>query len=139
MGALQIAIIIVAAAAAVGGFLAVQNFLNSFTSIDHQLMQIASELNKTCPIYVDRETRLDNTEARQGMTLVYNYTLVNMMLEDINIPDISTRLRPQIVNHFKTSNEMKRCRDMKVTFIYKYKDKTGRFAFEIKVTPEDYR
>ena len=41
----------------------VQQFFFKAPSYDEQMMQAASEINKSCPIMVDQETRLDNTVA----------------------------------------------------------------------------
>ena len=38
-------------------------------SYDKVMMQAASELNKTCPIMVDQDTRLDNAIALPGNVL----------------------------------------------------------------------
>ena len=47
-------------------------------TFDKQMMKTASEINKSCPIMVDAETRLDNTVALPNKTIQYNYTLVNI-------------------------------------------------------------
>lgn len=45
------------------GKLGVEYFLNRNNTFDKQIMKAASELNKTCPIMVDNDTRLDNAIA----------------------------------------------------------------------------
>jgi len=110
---------------------------NSDASIDKQLMQIASEFNKSCPIMVDKETRLNNVVASTGKTVIYNYTLVDLSLEQVKIPQLQDYIRPRAINNVKTSPDMKMFRDNKVTMVYRYSDKAGKFLCDIKVTPED--
>lgn len=45
-------------------------------SIDSQLVAIASEMNKSCPMNVDEFTTLKNVVALPNKTLQYNYVLV---------------------------------------------------------------
>lgn len=63
----------------------VQQYFFKPPSFDKQMMQVASELNKTCPIMVDAETQLDNAVALPEKTFQYNYTLINMYKDSIDI------------------------------------------------------
>jgi len=63
-------------------------------SFDKAMMEAASELNKTCPIMVDKETRLDNTVAMPDNVFQYNYTLVNLEKSQINIDTIKKYVEP---------------------------------------------
>ncbi len=37
-------------------------------------MEIASEINKSCPMMIDKETQFDNALAMPGKVFQYNYT-----------------------------------------------------------------
>lgn len=106
---------------------------------DKALMQSASEINKTCPIMVDASTRLDNTIALPGNVFQYNYTLVSMVKNSVNITELKKYLEPRITNLVKSSPEMKSMRDNKTIIKYSYKDKTGMYLFDISVKPEQYQ
>jgi hypothetical protein len=105
---------------------------------DKTLMEVASELNKTCPIMVDQDTRLDNAVALPGKIFQYNYTLVNYEKSQINIDTVRKYVQPNIVNTVRTNPDMKHFRDNKVTMDYHYKDKNGVFVLKISVTPDQY-
>jgi len=107
-------------------------------AFDKALMEIASELNKTCPIMVDAETRLDNSMALPNNIFQYNYTLVNIDKDSVNIEEARKYLEPTIINVVKTNPEMKVFRDNKTTMNYSYKDKSGIFLLTISITPEKY-
>ncbi|MCC6690963.1 MAG: hypothetical protein IT235_05470 [Bacteroidia bacterium] len=108
-------------------------------SFDKVMMQAASELNKTCPLMVDSETRLDNAVALPDNAFQYNYTLVNITKAEVSIDTIKKYVEPIIINNVKTNPDMKIYRDKKVTMIYYYKDKNGEFAHKFSVTPEMYQ
>ncbi len=102
------------------------------------MMEIASEMNKSCPIMIDNATRLDNSIVLPDNVFQYNYTLVNMTKDSIMIDDLKNYLEPTIINFVKTNPDMKKMRDFKTTVNYYYKDKTGVYLFTISVKPEQY-
>jgi len=108
-------------------------------AFDKALMEIASELNKSCPIMVDSLTRLDNAVALPDKVFQYNYSLVSGSSDYLDTEGLKAFLSPRIVNDVKTNPGMKFVRDNKVTVNYSYKDLNGEFLFLITVRPEDYQ
>lgn len=119
-------------------YLAVQQLFFKPVSLDKAMMEAASELNKTCPIMVDQDTRLDNAVALPGNIFQYNYTLVNLYNSEVNIDTVKKYFEPGIINNVKTNPDLKVYRDNKVTMAYYYKDKNGEFVLKISVTPDMY-
>lgn len=108
------------------------------TATEKFLKLTVVEMNKKCPMMVDKVTRLDSTNT-QGTTLNYYYTLLNA---DKSMGDFSKAEQPiaaQILSQVKTNPQMKGFRDNDVTLGYNYMDKNGNHLFEIKVTPEQYK
>lgn len=118
-------------------YFAVQNVLFSPT-LDKQMMEIASQINKTCPIMVDSETRLDNSISLPENVFQYNYTLINLEKTNVNTEDMRNFLEPVLINSVKTTPQMEIQRDHKMTINYHYKDKNGAFLLLISVTPDKY-
>lgn len=108
------------------------------TTFDKELMKVAGEMNKSCPIMVDSETRLDNTMALPENVLRYNYTLINMTSDMIDVENLKSNLEPMILNQVKTNPDLKLFRDHRTTMSYSYKDKEGRFILQIDITPDKY-
>lgn len=131
-------IVAVVAAAAVIGSLTGLYLFRGGVDFDSQLMSAATDLNKQCPIMVDKETRLDNTIGGPGKLFVYNYTLVNYTVDQLKIPDLEAYLRPRLIQSASTNADMQSFRENAVTLVYRYSDKNNKFAFEIKVSPEEY-
>jgi hypothetical protein len=108
------------------------------STFNKAMMVTASEINKSCPIMVDNATRLDNAIAMPDNVFQYNYTLVNMVKDSVNIGELKNYLLPNITNFVKTNPDMKQIRDNKMTVNYYYKDKVGVYLFTISVKPEQY-
>lgn len=107
-------------------------------SFDKTMMEAASEFNKSCPIMVDGVTRLDNAIALPDNIFQYNYTLINMGKNSVNIDELTSYLEPIIVNNVKTNPGLKSYRENRVTMVYYYKDKNGNYLTEIEVSPDKY-
>jgi hypothetical protein len=119
-------------------YFAVQQFIFKSSGYDKVLMQVASELNKTCPIMVDEFTRLDNAVAVPDNIFQYNYTLVKTTKTEVSLDTFRKYVEPAIINNIKTNPELKFFRDNKITMIYYYKDKNGEFVNKFTVTPDQY-
>jgi hypothetical protein len=115
------------------------NLFGTSSSINQQLMSMASELNKSCPINVDKDTRLDNVIVGSGNSFSYNYTLINLTSSQIDPRSLNDYLKPRLINVVKTSPEMKYFRDNSITIEYRYSDKDGIFVLSIPITPKDYK
>ena len=130
--------IIVGAIAFIVAYFFVQQLLFRAPNLDDAMMKIASEINESCPIMIDSETRLDNTITLPSKVFQYNYTLINMEKEAVDIIMLKNHLEPNITNFVRTNPDMKFQRDNKVTVNYYYKDKNGNYLLTISVTPEQY-
>lgn len=107
-------------------------------SFDNAMMEVASEINASCPIMIDQDTRLDNTLALPDNTFQYNYTLVHIEKSQININDLTNHLEKTIVNNVKANPDLQIFRDNKTIMAYYYRDKNGVFMTRIEVTPDEY-
>ncbi len=108
-------------------------------AIQTTLKKVAEEVNKSCPMTVDSETRLDNTLFKPESTLQYNYTLVNYEKADLNVDTLINNMRPNILNLIKTNPDLESLRKLDVTFEYSYRDKSGASVCQIVITPDDYK
>ena len=119
-------------------YFAVQRIFFPPRSYNEELMAVAKELNKTCPIRVDEYTQLDNTIALSDNVFQYNYTLLNITQAEVNVDTVRKYIEPGIVNGVRTSPDMKIFRDHNTTVNYNYRDKEGVFVLTIAVTPNMY-
>jgi hypothetical protein len=123
----------------IGVAIAVKMLVFKTPSHEAQLQQAASNLNKSCPMMIDPETRLDTVTIPEVRTFQYNYTLVNMEKASIDMEDLKNFLTPTIVENVKTSPQLQLFREQNTTLSYRYNDRDGAYLFDIVVTPDLYK
>ena len=107
-------------------------------SIETELKSTSQQMNRGCPVMVDKETRLDATAGGPGNMFTYSFTLVNYEVQDINVPALRETMRPHLVDMVKSNPAMTLFRSNRVTLVYKYRDKRGRPIMDIALRPQDY-
>jgi len=107
-------------------------------SIDKVMLDVAVQMNESCPMMVDDETRLDNVVAMPGNIFQYNYTLIHIERATVDIDELTSYLQSSITNDIKTNPGLQIYRDNHTTMTYNYRDKNGKSLAVISVAPEDY-
>jgi hypothetical protein len=105
-------------------------------SVDDVLAKAADETNRRLPMMLDQFTRLDSTVALPQGKLMYKYTIVNLN----PLPDRNTlidKMRPNMINAYKTSQDMAGLRKLRVTLVYKYADEKGNELAQFEIGPQD--
>lgn len=115
-------------------FFGTQYLMNSGNSSDKELMKISDDMNKKCPIMVDNETQLDNSEVFDN-TLQYNYTLVNVDKNDTSFDSAGAKqfIMKNAQDNLDNRPEMKTYREKKILLKYNYKDKNGKNLFDFTI------
>ena len=117
-------------------FATIENVINV---AKNPLQLIANEMNKSCPMMVDEETRLDKVTLPSKTVFQYNYTLINYEKTEIDTVKIKSNLEQNIIQLIKTNPQMEYQRQNKVTMNYIYNDKNGDYLMSIIITPELYK
>jgi hypothetical protein len=108
-------------------------------TVKSKLMEMqAAEINRDCPVMVDEYTQLDGASVLPDNTFQFNYTLMPIEGAQLDAGKIQNYMEPGIIEHVKTSPDMKIYRDNKMTIIYYYRDQSGATIFSITVSPEMY-
>jgi len=132
--------IITGVAAFIVAYVAVQSvFFDTKPDFEGQMVEIADELNRACPIMVDNETRLDSASTQSNKTFQYHYTLINMEKDSVDITELEDYLEPIILHNLRTSSDLKVFRNNNVTMTYQYQDMNEAFLFELVFLPEQYK
>jgi len=100
-----------------------------------QLIIISNETNKSLPMTIDRDTRLDSTIAMPGNKFIYRYTLVNYRLEGIVPVQFKKAFTSRSENGYKTSADLEWFRKNNVILIYNYRDMDGKEVMQISIDP----
>lgn len=103
-----------------------------------ELSGIAKEINEKCPQMLDSETRLDGIEVKEPNTLVYRYTLINV-INHVDTVQFYRALWPGIISTIKVSVEMKKLREHNTNIEYFYQDKNNKPIYTFRISPADYK
>ena len=117
-------------------FETIENVINT---AKNPLQLIANEMNKSCPMMVDEETRLDKVTLPSKTVFQYNYTLINYEKTEIDTVKIKSNLEQNIIQLIKTNPQMEYQRQNNVTMNYIYNDNNGDYLMSIIITPELYK
>lgn len=135
----KIIILIISIAVFALAYYSAQGIFFKQNSFNNVITEAERQLNESCPVMVDEDTRLDNATVLPGNIFQYNYTMINSVRDEINIPELENYLEPLLVDNVKTNPDLKIYRDNNITMIYHYKDKFGEAVMKILVTPEKYK
>jgi hypothetical protein len=104
------------------------------TASAQYLSGIASEVNKTTPLRVDRDTELLNVVGLDGV-LVYNYRLLSMSAAELTVAQLLSAVRPTALFHAcNTAATREHLLGRGVILRYTYVDKDRQFvgAFDVQ-------
>lgn len=102
------------------------------------LQEIADNVNKKCPQMIDSETRLDGIAIKDNSTIVYKYTLVNVMKKNVDTAQFRSMMWPGLLSIIRTSPDLKTLRGQRINFDYDYRDKLDQLLYSFHITPKDY-
>jgi len=121
------------------GAFAVKKLLFTDSVFDKQLKMLSAEINKSTPLLVDENTRLDRTETKRGEIFLYHYTLVNMEKGKFEEEELREFLWTQILDNIKNNPDLQYFRAHGAAMTYSYKDKNNAPLFDLTFNSEDYR
>ncbi|ANF51057.1 hypothetical protein A0O34_11270 [Chryseobacterium glaciei] len=115
---------------------------NKEKTIDDELKEAATSMNKLTPQILNDGIRLDSVSAEPNRVFKYNYTLIQDVKENVTEAEINTfkkEAKEGAVNAIKTSADMQQFRDNDVTLKYSYYDKNGKPTADFSVTSAEYK
>ncbi len=106
------------------------------TSKQQFLSQVASKLNESLPMSVDKDTVLKNV-APYPDGLVYNYILVNYSFQDVNPDILANNLYPIVKNQACSEPGMQFFWENDISVYYSYFGNDNKFITRFVVSPSD--
>jgi hypothetical protein len=88
---------------------------------------------------VDKYTRLDWRVPGPGKRFTCMCTLLGISSKEIDPTKLTSIMRPQIVNGYKTIPQLAPFRDQGVEMRYVYRDTAGKYVTEIVISPKDFQ
>lgn len=99
----------------------------------------ATQYDKTCPVMIAPDVRLEGVEVLPEKVIHYRYTLLNVLKEEVNVDTLAMKATPEIVANIKSAPDLRLYRNLGATFSYTYNDRLGIFIWKLDVTPEMYK
>lgn len=101
------------------------------------LLKVASDMNRSLPVMVDKVTELSTTTAIDGV-LIYNYRLLGVSARDIDTGGLIASLKPQVVNGACSFPGTRGpLLNKGVTLRYAYYDEQWTYLASVDVLPTD--
>lgn len=111
-------------------------FAAKSNQIENNLHQAARELSKQAPLMLDEETRLEGVSVGIGEQLDFNYTLVQMSIDEIDVDEFKEMMTPHLHNVYTNDPRLKWFRDHGIIRNHIYKDQNGALIASIPIGGE---
>lgn len=107
-------------------------------SVGKELAALVTNYNNACPMMISNDIRMESVNTLPHNTVQYDFTLVNVQKESIDVTDLQKSVEKEILASSKTNPSLEAFRDNGSTVIYSYKDTNEKELFIITLTPDMY-
>ncbi|MGV8964072.1 MAG: hypothetical protein ACOH2V_11930 [Candidatus Saccharimonadaceae bacterium] len=104
-----------------------------------QLNDMASNINKSTPVFMDQHTRFDSIGVTKENVFQYYYTIVNIDNPREMLKDQKMNLIENMKEAFATDKSLRVFSENDVTIEYIYRDTTNIIVDIITLTPSIYK
>jgi len=106
--------------------------------IGKELTALVTKYNTACPIMISNDIRMESVNILPNNMVQYDFTLVNVQKESIDVAALKKSVEKEILVSSKTNPSLDAFRDNDSTVIYLYMDSNRKELFKITLTPEMY-
>lgn len=106
-------------------------------NVDETLVRMSEKMNRSMPVAVDGDTRLDKISAEPGQQIAYHYTMLNLRSKDVNTSNFYKNFRPALQKRVCGSDELKMFFRNRITVAYAYRGKDGEDIGKLAFSPKD--
>jgi hypothetical protein len=107
-------------------------------SVGKELSALVIKYNSACPIMISNDIRMESVNTLPHNTIQYDFTLVKVQKESIDVEALKKSVETEIMASSKTNPSLEAFRDNGSTVIYNYMDSNQKELFKITLTPEMY-
>ncbi len=130
--------IIVSAALLSIGIYIINLFFIQPKSVEKQMASVAQSINKKCPIYLKKSSRLDSVSTIFNTNFIYYKTLYGMDKKYMKIDSSTAIIRPYLLEEIKENPNYEAFKKHDIILDYVFYDKYGSYVTKISFTPELY-
>lgn len=106
-------------------------------TVDEALVKVGDQVNKQLPMTVDRDTRLDSTQAGPGRAFSYHYTLVTAQANEIDKTEFHRAMSSRLLNSVCSNPDMQIFFKNGVIVSYSYRGRDYHHVTKVVITPRD--
>ena len=121
-----------------GVIIFIQKTYYSSATSERKMLKSISEINLLCPLMIDGNIRLDSIYIPNESEIIYNYSLIDMIKDSMDIHEFEDYIKPLVISNIKSNPEFRIYKDNNVVISHDYKDKDGETVLLISVSPEIY-
>lgn len=115
-----------------------QYYYSKNKSVGKELAALVTNYNNACPMMISNDIRMESVNTLPHNTIQYDFTLVRVQKESIDVEALKKSVETEILTSSKTNPSLEAFRDNGSTVIYNYKDTNEKELFKITLTPEMY-
>lgn len=116
-----------------------QFFFFKNKTIGNEITPLVENYNKACPIMISNDICMESVNSLPDNTVQYDFTLVRVTKEDIDVKALKNSVESEILSSSKTNPSLEAFRNNNSTVVYIYRDKNQKLLFQITLTPEMYQ
>jgi len=103
-----------------------------------ELTALIAKYNNACPMLISNDIRMESVTQLSGNRVQYDFTLLYVVKETINVSDLKKQVEKQILSNSKNNPSLEAFRDTNSTVVYHYMDRKQQNLFVITLTPDTY-
>lgn len=115
-----------------------QHFFFKNKMIGDEITPLVTKYNSACPIMISDDIRMESVNSLPDNTVQYDFTLVRVQKENIDIKALNKSVEKEILSNSKTNPSLEAFRDNNSTVVYVYRDNNQKMLFTVELTPEMY-
>ncbi|MDR0422309.1 MAG: hypothetical protein LBH72_04775 [Proteiniphilum sp.] len=108
-------------------------------ALNRKLEEMASGLNESAPVQLDRYTRFEEASVMPGNIFRYRYTVLNVSNPDSLVESGLRSMKSNMGKAFSSNPDLRIFRENNVTVEYVYCNADGQIIRSLQITPGDYR
>jgi hypothetical protein len=115
-----------------------QHFYFQNKMVGDEIAPLVANYNSACPMMISDDIRMESVNSLPDNTVQYDFTLVRVIKENIDVKALKTSVEKEILNSSKTNPSLEAFRNNNTTVVYIYRDNNQKMLFKVVLTPELY-
>lgn len=117
----------------------IQHFYVRNKMVGDEITPLVTNYNDACPIMISDDIRMESVNSLPENTVQYDFTLVRIIKESIDVNALKKSVEKEILSTSKTNPSLEAFRSNSTTVVYVYRDNNQKMLFKVVLTPEQYQ